>query len=85
MSPDYLSEDFKLYEPTSKASLREGVGRDRLMLKLPPIKQQNKSIFSKLILNWNSIPYNIRMIKSQPLFKQNLKTYLYKQAYSKFA
>ena len=58
MSPDYLSEEFEMFEPTSKTSLREGFGRDKFMFKLPPIKNQNRSIFSKLILNWNKIPYN---------------------------
>ena len=84
MSPDYLSEEFKMFEPTTTTTLREGYGRDKSMFKLPAIKQQNRCIFSKLILNWNIIPYSVRIITSLPLFKSRLKTHLFKQAYPQF-
>ena len=81
MSPDYLSEEFDLFEPTTSTILRVGYGRDKFMFKPHTIKQQNRSIFSKLILNWNSLPYHIRTVKSLAIFKNNLKTHLFKQAY----
>ena len=84
MSPDYLSEGFKMFQPTTLSNLRVGgvgQGRDSFMFDSPSIKFQTKSIFSELISFWNKLPYTIRTSETLAILKTRLKTHLFKKAY----
>ena len=84
LSPEYLSDGFEMFRPTTSINLRIGQGRDNLMLKYTSMKFENKSLFSKLAFYWNRLPYAIRIIQSIDSFKSKLKTYLFKEAYPQF-
>ena len=80
MSPDYLADDVEMFQPTTKINLRDHYGRDEFMFKFPPFNENN-TLLSQLILNWNALPYNIRTVESLEKFKVRLKTYFYRKAY----
>ena len=83
-SPDYLTDMFDDYEPTTNIGLRLGIGRDKTMFKLWDKSYNVKLFFCKLILNWNSLPYEIRTVEKMSEFKTKLKTYYFKKAFPEF-
>ena len=80
MSPDYLSDGLRMFQPTTKINLRNAHGRDKFMFELPPIHEKNSPL-SQLIACWNSLPYLIRTTDTLGTFKVQLKTYFYRKAY----
>ena len=81
MSPGYLSDGLEMFQPTTKVNLRVGHGRDNFMFKYPPTKSPHNSLYSKLITNWNILPYQLRTTDNLKLFKIRLKTHLFRIAY----
>ena len=75
-SPKYLSEEFTKFYPTVSMTLREGCGRDRFMFKLTS-DINSKLLISKIILQWNALPIEIRMVSSKALFKSRLKSFFF--------
>ena len=83
-APIYLSNSFNLlvYRPTITQNLRIGSGSDMLMLVYKnSVHNQLNNNLSKLTQTWNSLPYEIRSISAYPVFKKNLKTYYFREAY----
>ncbi len=74
ISPDYLLEGLEIYQPTTTINLRrEGQGRDSFMFKCFPLKSCHNSIFIKLVLYWNGLPFEIRRLKTLGVFKKSWK------------
>ena len=64
-SPQYLSELFQNFEPTTSANLRTGVGRDRYMLDSNHVQMFSpKCIFQQITETWNSLPIKLCTIES---------------------
>ena len=80
ISPDYLTEGLEMFQPTTTINLRDNYGRDEFMFKFP-LLNDNYSLLSQLILNWNSLPHNIRTAESIGQFKSRLKTHFFRKAY----
>ena len=81
-APIYLSNSFNLYQPTTTQNLRIGSGRDMLMLVYKnSVHNQLNNNLSKLTQTWNSLPYEICSISAYAVFKKNLKTYYFREAY----
>ena len=80
-APEYLSEIFKTYTPSTTINLRANCGRDSLMLDScfghPPL-------FENLVSEWNSLPYFIRATIPTVDFKKHLKTFYFKKAFPQF-
>ena len=84
MSPVYLQNDFYLFQATTTMNLRPGSGRDNLMFHLSNEQAKKNTIQTKLIVEWNRLPINIRQITSIPSFKTELKTFYFKEAFAQF-
>ena len=70
-APIYLSNSFKLYQPTTTQNLRIGSGREMLMLVYKnSVHNQLNNNLSKLTQTWNSLPYEIRSISAYAVFKK---------------
>ena len=82
LSPDYLVDEFEMFRPTTNIQLRKCQGRDEDVFKLGPLKSTVNSLFSKLALQWNNLPYEVRISESIPKFKSKLKTHFFKIAYA---
>ena len=82
--PFYLRSTFDDFSPTTSTVLRDGRGRDITMFDRWPMKLSKNLIFCKLISEWNSLPYQMRLIDSIDRFKTELKTHFFKLAYSEF-
>ena len=65
----------------SRYNLRIGSGRDMLMLVYKTLHNQLNNNLSKLTQTWNSLPYEIHSISAYAMFKKNLKTYYFREAY----
>ncbi len=79
IAPSYLCDLFTLYEPT-----RDLRSRDKLLLYQPSprmVTYGERSFAYAGPKLWNKLEYSIRHILSPKLFKQKLKTYLFKIAY----
>ena len=81
VSPLYLSEEFRLFEATTTVNLRVGVGRDNFMFELTTSQCRQNTIKTKLIIEWNNLPYHLRKDTSLPIFKTKLKTHYFKEAF----
>ena len=81
MSPVYLCEEFRNFEPSTTISLRIGSGRDTYMF--DESTSQN-SIKNKLITEWNKLPYVLRTVESLTTFKSKLKTFYFRAAFADF-
>ena len=84
MSPVYLQNDFYLFQATTTMNLRPGSGRDNLMFHLSNEQAKKNTIQTKLIVEWNRLPINIRQITSIQSFKTELKTFYFKEAFAQF-
>ena len=76
-APNYFTKDFTKFSPTAGMTLRENCGRDRFMFKLGANDINNRLLSSKIILQWNLLPLQIRMVTSKAVFKSKLKTFLF--------
>ena len=81
LSPGYLIDEFKMFEATTTANLRVGVGRDNRMFDCTLAQRRQKTIKTKLILDWNDLPYEMRKETSIEIFKSKLKTYYFRKAF----
>ena len=81
IAPDYLKKCIKLKEQPTKLLRNDG---DYFLLNVPPIpnyKRTDRS-FSYASPNvWNSLPYHLRTCSNISLFKKQLKTFLFEQAF----
>ena len=83
-APMYLSNIFELFVPNTDVNLRYGVGRDDRMLKISLQETKQITIYSKIIIEWNTLPLMLRKINNITLFKKQLKTHFFKQAFAQF-
>ena len=84
ITADYLIETFEDFQPTTAISLRIGPGRDETMFKVFDQIFHNRSLFCKLVSQWNGLPLPLRKIISLTAFKTRLKTHFFKLAFSEF-
>ena len=83
IAPFYICEKYTLFCPTTAINLRTGCGRDQLMFRPISERHTKDSIFDKLVIEWNSLPLSIRSCHILTLFKEKLKTFLFKDAFLK--
>ena len=81
IAPIYLLNSFNLYQPTTTWNLRNGCGRDMLMLVYKTFHNQFNNNFSKLTQAWNTLPYKICCISAYFVFRKNLKAYYFREVY----
>lgn len=82
IAPDYLSDLVKLKEPCSSHNLRTNVDKHLLQIKNKPHYKKMEYAFSHFgPTTWNSLPVNIRSIVNINIFKSELKTHYFKQAF----
>ena len=77
----YLIERFDKFNPTTPINLRIGSGRDQFMFKSLPREFRKDTIFDKLVQQWNSLPLSLRQVTSHTVYKTQLKTLLFKDAF----
>ena len=82
IAPLYLSDKMNVFRPTTMAYLRPGTGRDTLMFDVDVQQRKIGSVITKIMVEWNSLPLNIRNLKEITVFKSHLKTHLFKMAFS---
>ena len=81
MAPNYLSEKVNLFEPAVDKNLRPWHGRDKFMFACNLQQCKKQTMVSKIIIEWNNLPANLRMIDQIDIFKNSLKTHLFKIAF----
>ena len=74
---------FQLFSPTTSLNLWVGCGRDKLMLETKFFcrNQPCICILQKICTTWNKLPYTVHMEENFEIFKQKLKTHLFKLAF----
>ena len=83
VAPSYLSDLVHLKSPCSSYSLRTNDDKHLLEIQKLPHYKKMESAFSYFGPDtWNSLPKNIRSISNINNFKQSLKTYYFKLAFS---
>ena len=80
IAPDYLSDDFILFQPTTPINLRIGPGRDTSMFQMER-STAKYTLKKNMKKEWNSLPLILRNVKSVSLFKKKLKTHFFTQAF----
>jgi hypothetical protein len=78
--PTYLSELLKSYQPTR--SLRSC---DQHLLSIPKFRLitfGGRSFSAQAPVLWNALPLEIRILKSLPVFKSQLKTFYFRIAFN---
>ena len=83
-APLYLLNTFEFFQPSTTIALRHGVGRDELMMKINLAQMKNLTVLSKIIIEWNDLPFQIRNISDIEIFKTQLKTHFFKKAFDNF-
>ena len=83
-APEYLQENFKLYQRNEDPNLRPSTGRDNLLIKINLEQQKKNTLFTKIINEWNSLPFELRNNVELNGFKRDLKTYLFRIAFKDF-
>jgi hypothetical protein len=83
-APMYLSNAFELFKPNTTINLRPGAGRDELMLKISLQERKKTTLYSKIIIEWNNLPLEIRKINNIIHFKTQLKTHFFRKAFAEF-
>ena len=81
LSPEYLQDHFKQYLPTTTIGLRNYSGRDNKMFNVTVSEMRQNTIFSHIKTNWNSLAFTLREQTSISIFKTQLKTALFKEAF----
>ena len=84
MSAAYLCDEFCNFEASTTMSLRVGSGRDAYMFSLSTSQSRQNSIKTKLISEWNNLPYALRTEESVSTFKSKLKSFYFKEAFTDF-
>ena len=79
LSPEYLSDGFIKFVPTSSIVLREGSGRDKYMFQINANQNSQKTLFMLIKIEWNKLPLQIRKLSTVGLFKARLKTHLFSE------
>ena len=72
---------YETYIPTTTIQLRIGSGRDQPMLVPADGFMPNKCVFYIPMDKWNKLPYALRKVECYAVFKQRLKTFLFKSAF----
>ena len=75
LAPIYITDSLKFYKPTR--NLR--VGRDSLMIEA---RNKSNSLSNKMVESWNKLPLNIRRNTDAAIFKRDLKTFYFNEAYN---
>ena len=83
MAPAYLMEKVEMFQPSHMTCLRLGQGRDFLMFKDDLQPHKDATWISEMVSEWNKIPLNIRCSTELDVFKKELKTYYFREAYAK--
>ena len=83
MAPAYLMEKVEMFQPSHMTCLRLGQGRDFLMFKDDLQQHKDATWISEMVSEWNKIPLNIRCSTELDVFKKELKTYYFREAYAK--
>ena len=81
IAPDYLKKCIKLKEQPTKLLRND---EDYFLLNVPPIpnyKRTDRSFSYASPSVWNSLPYHLRTCSNISLFKKQLKTFLFEQAF----
>ena len=81
-APIYLMEKVKMFQPTCNKTLRHGTGRDELMFCSDVNTYRSSTWISKVIIEWNGLPLEVRSSKSLEIFKSKLKTHYFKLAFN---
>ena len=84
MAPQYLQDEFSMYDIQHGFHLRVTSGRDTLMFQDTVEEQRGGSLSAKLKKEWNGLPLEIRKTTEISRFKSKLKTYFFKQAFEEF-
>ena len=80
LAPNYLTDDFEKFSPTSNMLLREGTGRDCFMFEIASNEIRSKRLSTLIKKEWNSIPLDLRKCETKVSFKTKLKTYFFVQS-----
>ncbi len=86
LAPDYLSVLLVRYKQDyNLRSVTDTEKCDDLLLKIPKTRLKccgDRAFSAKAPRLWNVLPYKLRNAKDVEVFKKDLKTYLFKQAYN---
>ena len=77
-APDYISE---MLVPYSQTRRLRSCSKQLLAVQRTNLKYGNRAFSIAAPKLWNGLPDDIRTIKSFPLFKKRLKTYLFTNAF----
>ena len=83
-APEYLTENFEMFVPLREINLRPGTGRDDQMMAINLEQQKKKTLYTKIKLEWNDLPFTIRTITNLNSFKASLKTHFFTMAFQGF-
>ena len=81
LAPTYLMDKVKMFNPTCDKSLRCGPGRDKWMFHSDITVHRSSNYISKMIVEYNALPMNLRKAENINTFKSNLKTFYFKKAF----
>ena len=81
MTPKYLNEKVKMFTPTTNKNLRPWHGRDCMMFDCDLEQCKKQTQITKMNLEWNGLPVNLRLINQIDNFKKGLKTHYFKLAF----
>ena len=74
-----------MFTPSTSMSLRQGCGRDRGMFDSDVSVQKSSNIISKMMVEWNKLPLDLRKLERFDVFKTNLKTFYFKKAFGELS
>ena len=72
-----MTEEFEKFTPTTTIQLREGSGRDNYMFHVTLHENKKPGLFSKIKLQWNLLPLELRKCDNLELFKKKLKSHYF--------
>ena len=81
-APQYLQDNFHMYKKETTWNLRQGIGRDELMFHINLDQQKKTSIYTRLILEWNKLPIELRTTTQLNRFEIQLKTHYFRTAFA---
>ena len=84
LAPLYLRNMFQSFKPITTINLRTGVGRDEMMIQISLAQRKKNDIYTKIILEWNNLPLELRRIQDIETFKVKLKTHFFRIAFAEF-
>ena len=80
-APPYLREKMEMFKPTYNKILRPGSGRDKWMFQSDVGVHKSSTYVSKMKIEWNELPLEIRRVEDYETFKSKLKTHYFKKAF----